>query len=135
MTTSEAKIIIGSLKAGADLSQKKYRLLKFTSTNLQLCGAGDKVTGVNATGMDGNVWPTGTTPKGVTGDPIELVIGGICKVKAGAAVAVGDYIKADANAAGIPAVATNVAYGQAVSAAANGEIFSMIFFGGAGLTV
>jgi hypothetical protein len=136
MATKENVTIIGSLKAGADLSLKKYRFLTMGSTDLQITGAAGKCSGINATGLNGGSAPQGTTPRGVTGDPIELVVGGVYKLVAGAGgLTKGDYIKSDASGGGVTCVATNIAYAQALATGAAGEVVSVLFLGGAQLTV
>lgn len=66
-------------------------------------------------------------PVGIT---VRCVLKGVTKASAGAAVTAGDLIAVDANGQFVTAVATDVVVGKAITAAgAQGEIFTMNFYG------
>lgn len=134
MATSESTIVIGSQIAAVDLSQKKYRLLKRTSSGLDIASTGDRVVGVNKTGMDGNVWPAGVRNMGKAGDAIEMDIFGLTKVKVGSGnLNEGDFIMPGATTdAGLAVAltATRQPCGQvfSVGGALAGSIAEVLFF-------
>lgn len=86
-------------KADADLSAKQYFLVTKTATGVALAGANARVLG-----------PLMDKPK--SGEFGAVQVSGVAKVKAGAAIAIGDYLKSDA--AGKAAVATGEAAGTLV---------------------
>lgn len=73
-----------SRKADADLSTKQYFLAKATATGAALAGANDRVLG-----------PIVNKP--ASGAATSIQTYGVAFVKAGAAIAINDYVKADAN--------------------------------------
>jgi hypothetical protein len=70
-------------KADADLSANQYYLLKRTATGVALAVANDRCLGVLV-----------NKPK--LGQDAAIQVAGVAKVRAGAAVAINDYVKADA---------------------------------------
>lgn len=99
MSLGYTNVLSITRKADADLSANQYQLVKATASNgCALAAANDRVLGVlqnkpNATAA-------------------EIQVAGIAKVKAGAAIAVGDYLKSDA--AGKAITSTGEAVGTLV---------------------
>lgn len=61
---------------------------------------------------------------------VRVVLKGVTKASAGAAVSAGDEIAVDANGQFVTAVSTDVVLGKAITAAgAQNEIFTMTFYG------
>lgn len=107
MATYEKKLGVGSLIAGADLSTKNHYLAKVDTSaenQLVLAGAGELVAGV-----------IGNKP--AAGEPVELDVGIILQVVAGAAVSVGDELTPDSAGKAVTAVTGNRTFGQALEAA------------------
>lgn len=117
MAYEAAQIKFGNLTAAADLSAKQYHFVKLTSSGVNVCSA---ITDV-AIGVLQN------TPS--SGQPAEICIFGVTKVKADGTLAVGDRLgtstdsQADAIAAGTAITVTVL--GQAITAASAGEISTM----------
>lgn len=105
----------GSFKAAADLSAKNYHALKLnTNGDVVLATAGtDPIIGV----LDGE------TKLGHTADVVFINGAGSFKVKAGAAIAAGALITADASGKAVTATTGDRAFGRALYAAVDGEIF------------
>lgn len=79
-------------KADADLSAKQYFLVAKSATGVGLAGANARVLG-----------PLMDKPAAAAFGAVQ--VSGIAKVKAGAAIAAGDYLKSDANGKAVPAAA------------------------------
>ena len=115
MAYEEALVGI-SLNAGADLSApaKLYTAVKLTSAGVVSCSvAGELGIGI----LQNN-------PK--VGDPAKVAIGGVSKVKTGAAIAVGVPVATNAAGLLITAVATNKIIGVSLAAAASGDIIPVL---------
>ncbi len=105
------------------------RFLKLDATADDRClqaAANDKIIGIS---MEGARLPplsdmVTTNYHAIAGDPVQIYgDGDVCLVEAGAAVAVGDYLKADADGKGIPiatAGTTLQRYGAQALQAASG---------------
>jgi hypothetical protein len=102
--------------AGADLSALQYRFVEADGT--LPAGAGADAMGVNYS-------------KVTSGRPATVVVAGVAKVVAGAAVAVKDKIQTDANGKAIPATTGDHVLGMALTAAgADGEVIEVLLGGG-----
>lgn len=114
--------LVGTMTASADLSGQQFRFVKISGANT--------VT-VTAASTDPSIGVLQNKP--TSGQEASVLILGVTKCTAGAAVAAGAEIMADANGRGITATSAagaNRVLGVAIDAAANaGEIFSMIFIG------
>lgn len=110
MATYDKKIGVGTLVAAADLSAKLHHLAKIdASGEVAVAGAGEL-----AVGTIGN--------KPLAGEPVELDVGVIVPVVAGAAVASGAEVAADANGRAVTATVAARVFGVAIdAAAADGE--------------
>lgn len=105
-----------SFEANADLSSNQYHFVKL-STDGQLAVAGD---GEDAVGVLLDVPDT-------AGHVGAVAIAGVSKVKAGAAVSIGDDVASDASGRGVTAVTSDVVLGTALQAASEaGEIISVL---------
>src|SRR6266516_4517354 len=124
MATSkgEVDLLSVSFPSDADLSAaaNRSKLVKLTSTGIALCSAlGDRVLGV-------------ITNKPALGRMAQVQVVGVAKCQAGAAVAIGDYVKCDATGRAITctgeAAGTLVeAFGIALEApGAAGDLFSVL---------
>lgn len=119
----EGRQDLWSFPTSTDLSGNQYHIVDLdTSGNLVIAGAGARGIGVLV-----------DTPK--AGQSGSVVIAGITKVVAGAAIAAGDYISSNATGQAVPATATDVTggttgtpiIGQALSAAsAAGELVTVV---------
>lgn len=97
---------LGTLLANADLTASQYLfVVANSSSKVALAGAGVDVLGV--LNNDPN-----------TNQSAEVVVNGVAKVRAGAAVAAGAKVMANASGQAITATATNKAVGVALAAAA-----------------
>lgn len=105
MATYEKKLTVGSLVAAADLSAKTHYLVKVTAADtVNLAGAGELAIG-----------SIGNAP--AAGEPVEIMVGIIVPVVAGAAVSAGAEVASDANGKAVTAIAGDRAFGIALTAA------------------
>lgn len=111
-----------TLEAGSDLSASQYCFVSLASDGqFDATGDGAEADGVlqddpSAAGRQGQV----------------MVGIGVTKIKAGAAVSVGDNVASDSTGRGVTAVSGDKIMGVALEAAANAnEIFTMLFKPGA----
>lgn len=108
----------GSFEAAADLSTKRYHAVKLNADGaIVLATAGtDAIIGV----LDSD------TKLGDTGDVVFINGPGSFKAKSGAAIAAGALITAGAGGVAVTATAGDRAFGRALYAAVNGEVFEYI---------
>ncbi len=124
MSTEENLHKIGSLTASADLSASQFCGAKVSGVNTVTVGAAaaDVVIGV-------------IQNKPTSGQAVELAVGGVSKVKAGAAVTAGAQLMMDASGRFITAATTGSrVYGVALeTAGAANEIIRALLIPGAHL--
>jgi len=106
MAYENVSTTVPGAEAAADLSAHQFKLVKMTSTGVNLCGAGEAALGVlqnkpDALAQAATVWGPGSTSK----------------VVAGAAVAKGAKITSDATGRAVTAASGNYEAGQALDAA------------------
>ncbi len=126
MATEIRGLSVGSLSCVTDLSGQQFRFAKLSAARtLAVCAAAtDKPLGVIQ-----------NKPVGTAGSPqpVDLMVTGVTKLVAGAAVAAGDDLTADATGRAITAVAAggaNRSYGVALEAAAGaGVVFEALLPG------
>src|SRR5262245_48919525 len=107
--------IISSLKAAADLSTKQFHCVTVSGEfKVNTAAAGGRVTGV--------LW---NKPE-FDGAEAAVVISGITKVEAGAAVTAGDALMSNAAGEAVPATGANTVFGIALMDAADGERLSVL---------
>ena len=130
MATTQCEVVV-SLPCGENLSGDQYELLVINSSGQvvkQSTPASDVVIGVLAE-------DPGTT---TAGDRVAVALisgGGVLKCKSGDAITAGQLLIPDATdgratgAANVAGLANNqTAFGQAIEAAADGEIFEFVAF-------
>lgn len=111
----EQELAVGSLLAAADLSSKRHYLVKVSAANaVNLAGAGETAIGV----LD-------NAPE--SGEVCKVLVGVVCPVVAGEAIAAGDDIAPDATGRARVALSTDHVVGIALEAAgAAGREFSAV---------
>lgn len=95
-----------------DLTGKEYHFAKRVAGGFAICGNKEKPAGVISEGKAVGLWSS-------------IKTGNQIKVKAEAAIAVGDKVGSNANGAAVVAAATWYCVGEAMSAAANGELVTI----------
>jgi len=124
MAYEASRICVGTLTASADLSDEQYRFAKISGANtVDVCdGTVDQPIGV----IQNN-------PK--SGESVELAIFGLSKVKSGGTIAVGATVGTDATGeaitvtrsiAAIAAANRRAIVGIAITAAADGDVFTVM---------
>jgi len=112
--------VIQSFKTDANLATKKWFLVNLASggTDLDVAGAGEVILGA----LTNDVGASNTDTKYV-----DVQLGGIIKVIAGAAITDGAFLMSDASGEAIPVTTGNWTFGQALGDAADGELISVLF--------
>lgn len=122
MATEIRGLAVGTLTASADLSAQQYKFAKISGARtLTVCAAAtDRPVGV-------------IQNKPVSGATVDLMVTGVTKMVAGAAVSAGDELTSDAQGRAITAVTAagaNRSYGIALEAAtAAGQIIEVLLPG------
>lgn len=114
-----------SFEAAADLSGNQFYGVKLTAAHtVNVAGNGEKIVGVLQ------------NKPAAAGNAATVVLDGITKAVAGAAISVGDEVSLDANGKFVTAAIGDTVAGVAVDAAsADGDVISVVLGAGVGDTV
>ena len=116
MKVREHPVLVLSDAAAADLSTHQHKLVKLAS-GIALCGAGEAALGVLQNDP-------------VSGQAADVLVMGVSRCIAGAAVTAGAKVMSDAAGKAITATSTNQACGVALTAAAaDGDLISILVTG------
>jgi hypothetical protein len=110
---------IQSFKTNANFSANPWHIVKFAADDdIDLCGAGELMFGA----LTDEVGEADTDDKYV-----DVQVGGIVKVEAGATVTGGTLVMSNAAGEAIPVTTGNYALGQAIQGGADGELISVLW--------
>jgi len=119
----ENPVLVLSLPAAADLSSSQHFIVKTSSGTAALAGAGDVAMGVLQNDP-------------VSGEAASIMVAGVSRLVAGAVIAEGAQVAADANGKGRTATTGDIVLGIALEAAgADGDIIPLLLNVGGALTV
>jgi len=113
MATQQPGFRIGHEDAAADLSAKQFFCVKFTSTGVNLAGTGEAIDGI-------------LQDKPVSGQPADVMVTGVSKIVASAALAKGALVSCDAAGKAKAAATTEYIIGRLLEASgADGDVVSV----------
>jgi hypothetical protein len=110
---------VQTFQTNANFAANEWHLVKFAADDdIDLCGAGELPLGV----LSDEVGESNTDVKYV-----DVQVGGVIKVEAGATVTGGTLVMSNAAGEAIPVTTGNYALGQAIQGGADGELISVLW--------